>query len=465
MAPAPERPDIPEVQRPEARQQPVRGARLDLAPLRTSRDLRLLFIGGGISYAGSMLTFVAVPYQTYRLTHSSLVVGLLSLAELVALLLTGLVGGALADAIDRRRLLRVTEAGLFVGSAALVVNVALGHPQLWVLFADSFVLAGLDGIQSPALDSLVPRLVPAEQLPATSALMSIRSQVGMIAAPALSGVLISVAGLQSAYEIDAATYAISFVTLWMLGQAPPPEEGSEVSVRAVLDGLRYALSRKDLLGSYLVDINAMFFGFPNALYPQIASRIGGPSVLGFLYAAPAIGSALVIVTSGWTARVRRRGRMIASGAAVWGLGIVALGFASVAWAATLGLAVAGAGDAVSLLGRSTMWNESIPDALRGRLAGVELLSYSSGPTLGNVESGLVETFAGLRAAVVSGGILCVIGSALLSLAIPAFWRYDAVSGRHLREASTAEGGGHDDVPGARRGPGDDGDDGNDAPRR
>lgn len=453
MALPPERPDLPEVQRPEPRQSPRRGgARLDFTPLRTSRDLRLLFLGGGISFAGSMLTFVAVPYQAYELTHSSLVVGLLSLAELAALLLTGLVGGALADAFDRRRLLRVTEVGFLVGSAALLVNSVLGHPQLWVLFAVSFFLAALDGVQSPALDSLVPRLVPPQQLPATSALMSVRSQIGMIAAPALSGVLISVAGLRAAYGIDAATYAFSLPMLLMLGAAPPPEEGSELSVRAVIDGLRYAWTRRDLLGSYLVDINAMFFGFPNALYPQLAARLGGPSVLGFLYAAPAIGAAAVTVTSGWTARVRRRGRMIATGAAIWGLGIVALGFSSWAWLAALALAVAGCGDALSGLGRTTMWNESIPDALRGRLAGVELLSYSSGPTLGNVESGLVESLAGLRTAIVSGGALCVVGSALLSLALPAFWRYDATKGRQLRDAG-APGPGAEDAADRGRGEG------------
>jgi len=226
-------------------------------------------------------------------------------------------------------------------------------------------------------------------------------------------VLISVSGLRTAYGIDAATYAFSLIMLSRLGAAPPPEAGSEVSLRAVLGGLRYAVSRKDLLGSYLVDINAMFFGFPNALYPQLAARLGGPSVLGLLYAAPAVGSAAVTLTSGWTALVRRRGRMIAVGAVVWGLGIIALGFSYAAWLAVLALAVAGAGDMLSGLGRTTMWNESIPDVVRGRMAGVELLSYSSGPTLGNVESGLVETFAGLRTAVVSGGILCVFGCALV----------------------------------------------------
>jgi len=437
----PELPELPEVQRAEPRRtwKLGRSARLDITPIRTSRDLRLLFIGGGISFAGSMLTFVAIPYQAYQLTHSSLIVGLLSLAELVALLLTGFLGGALADAFDRRRLLRVSETGLLIGSLILVVNAALGHSQLWVLFVISFLLAALDGIQSPALNSFVPRLVSPDQLPATSALMSLRSQVGMIAAPALSGVLISVSGLRTAYGIDAATYAFSLIMLSRLGAAPPPEAGSEVSLRAVLGGLRYAVSRKDLLGSHLVDINAMFFGFPNALYPQLAARLGGPSVLGLLYAAPAVGSAAVTLTSGWTALVRRRGRMIAVGAVVWGLGIIALGFSYAAWLAVLALAVAGAGDMLSGLGRTTMWNESIPDVVRGRMAGVELLSYSSGPTLGNVESGLVETFAGLRTAVVSGGILCVFGCALVSLALPAFWRYNATEGRRLREADPAGG--------------------------
>ncbi len=406
--------------------------RLDLTPLRRSRDLRLLFVGGGVSFAGSMLTFVAIPYQTFRLTHSSLVVGLLSLAELAALLLTGLAGGVLADAVDRRLLLRTTEAGMLGGTLVLLVNSLAGHPRLWVLFAVSFLLAGFDGIERPSLDSLVPRLVPPDQIAATSALMAVRSQFGMIAAPALSGVLIAVSGVATAYAVDAGTFAFSLVCLWMMGAAPPPPEGAELSWKAISEGLEYAVSRQDLLGSYLVDINAMFFGFPNALYPQLASRLGGASVLGLLYAAPAVGSLLITLTSAWTLRVRRHGWMIAAGAAVWGLGIVVLGFTSLAWEALAALVVAGAGDMVSGLGRMTMWNESIPDALRGRLAGIELLSYTSGPTLGNVESGLVEALAGLRAAIVSGGILCVAGTAAVLLALPAFRNYDAVLGRRRR---------------------------------
>ena len=409
--------------------------RLDLTPLGRSRDLRLLFIGGGVSFAGSMLTFVAIPYQTYRLTHSSLVVGLLSLAELAALLLTGVAGGVLADALDRRLLLRATEAAMLGSTLLLLVNSLVGQPRLWVLFAVSFLLAAADGIQRPSLDSLVPRLVPPEQVAATSALMAMRTQFGMIVAPALSGVLIAVSGVAAAYAIDAGTFAFSLVCLWMMGAAPPAA-GAELSLKAVRDGLRYAVSRKDLLGSYLVDINAMVFGFPNALYPQLAGRLGGASVLGLLYAAPAVGSALVTLTSGWTRRVRRHGWMIAIGAVVWGLGIVVLGLSSLAWEALVALAAAGAGDMVSGLGRMTMWNESIPDALRGRLAGIELLSYSSGPTLGNVESGLVEALAGLRTAIVSGGVLCVVGTGAVLVALPAFRNYDAVLGRRRRTGAT-----------------------------
>jgi MFS family permease len=258
----------------------------------------------------------------------------------------------------------------------------------------------------------------------------------MIVAPALSGVLIDLSGVATAYAVDAATFAFSLICLWMMGAAPPPVEGAELSWRAVRVGLGYAVTRKDLLGSYLIDVNAMFFGFPNALYPQLATKLGGASLLGLLYAAPAVGSALITVTSGWTRRVRRHGRLIAGGAVAWGLGIVVLGLSSASWEALGALVVAGAGDMISGLGRMTMWNESIPDALRGRLAGIELLSYSSGPTLGNVESGLVEAVAGLQATIVSGGILCIAGAAAVVFALPAFRDYDAVIGRRRRQETT-----------------------------
>jgi MFS family permease len=410
--------------------------RMDLSPLRESRDLRLLFAGGGISFAGTMLTFVALPYQAYQLSHSSLIVGLLSLAELIPLLVTAFVGGALADAVDRRRLIRLTEAGLGLVSCALVVNSLLGRPQLWVLFVVSVVFAGLDGLQRPSLDAIVPQIVRPDQLPATSGIMSMRSQLGMIAAPALTGVIIAVGGLTLTYSLDVASYVVSLLFLLRLSAMPPPPGEPEVSLAAIRAGMSYAWQRKDLLGTYLVDMNAMFFGMPNALFPQIASHLGGASALGVLYASPALGSFVVTATSGWARRVRRHGRMIAVAAGVWGLGIVLLGFASSLWVAAVGLVIAGGGDMVSGLGRMTMWNQSIPDSLRGRLAGIQMLSYSSGPTLGNVEAGLLETFAGLRTSIVAGGVFSVVGTALLSLALPAFWRYDAREGEKLRRLPT-----------------------------
>jgi MFS family permease len=409
---------------------------MDLSPLRESRDLRMLFAAGGISFAGTMLTFVALPFQAYQITHSSLVVGLLSLAELVPLLVTAFIGGALADAVDRRSLIRWTEAGLGLASCVLVVNSLLGRPQLWVLFVVSVVFAAVDGLQRPSLDAVVPQIVRPDQLAATSAIMSVRTQLGMIAAPALTGVIIALGGLTLTYSLDVASYLISLVFLFRLGAMPPPVGDSDLSLAAIRAGMSYAWRRKDLLGTYLVDMNAMFFGMPNALFPQIASHLGGASALGVLYASPAFGSFAVTVTSGWAARVRRRGRMIAVAAGVWSLGIILLGFATSLWVAAVGLVIAGGGDMVSGLGRMTMWNQSIPDQLRGRLAGIEMLSYSSGPTLGNVESGLLETFAGLRTSIVAGGVFSVVGTVALSLALPAFWRYDSDEGEKLRRLPT-----------------------------
>jgi len=427
-----------ELERPDPPSFPpslVRSLRIDLSPLRTSRELRLLFVGGGISFAGSMLTFVALPYQAYQLSRSSLIVGLLSLAELVPLLVTAFIGGALADAVDRRRMLRWTEAGMCVVSGILVANALLPHPELWVLFAVSVLFAGLDGLQRPSLDAIVPQLVRQDQMAATSAVFSLRTQLGMVAAPALTGVVIAAAGLPLTYSLDVASFLVSLLALYRLKAAPPPSGESDLSLRAIREGLAYAWQRKDLLGTYLVDVNAMFFGMPNALFPQLATHLGGASALGVLYASPAVGSLIVTLSSGWTARVRRYGRMIAVAAAIWGVGIVLLGLSDALWEAAAALVIAGAGDMVSGLGRSTVWNQSIPDALRGRLAGIEMLSYSSGPTLGNVEAGLLESFTGLRTSIVAGGGLCIIGTAFLSALLPVFWRYDAREGERLRSSA------------------------------
>jgi MFS family permease len=396
-----------------------------VTPLRESRDFRLLFIGQGVSFAGSMITYVAVPFQAYALSHSSLVVGLVSLTELGPILLVAFVGGALADVVDRRRMVLITEVAMCVVTAALVANAAVPHPQLWVLFAAVACAAAVDALQRPSLGALVPRIVTREHVTAAAALESLRGNLGQVLGPAIAGGLIAVAGLPVTFGVDVATFAVSLTALSMMRAVPPPEGAARLSVDSILAGVRYAGGRQDLLGTYLVDMNAMFFGMPLALFPQIASGLGGPAVLGLLYTAPSVGALLTSTTSGWTRRVTRHGRAIALAAAAWGAAIIAFGLAGSLWIALIALAVAGAADMVSGLFRVTMWNQTIPDAMRGRLAGIEMLSYTSGPGLGNFEAGVVGALAGVRASVVSGGVLCVAGTVALSALLPRFWRYKA----------------------------------------
>jgi MFS family permease len=249
----------------------------------------------------------------------------------------------------------------------------------------------------------------------------------MIGGPAIGGFLVVTFGAALAYSVDLFTFIVSLIALALMQAVPPPAEADRPGLKSIIEGLRYARSRQELLGTYLVDMNAMFFGIPMALFPAIAENYGGASV-GFLYAAPAAGSLVVSLMLGWTERVRRHGLAVGIAAACWGLAIVAFGFAGRLWVALLCLAVAGASDMISGVFRMIIWNQTIPDHLRGRLAGIELISYHTGPMLGNAESGIVASIFGIRTTVVSGGILCVLGTGLLLLALPGFRTYDARAG-------------------------------------
>jgi MFS family permease len=411
----------------------ARSLALDLTPLRESREFRLLFTGQAVSFFGSMMTFVALPVQLFSLTKSSFAVGMLSAAEFVPIFLMAFVGGALADAIDRRRMIRLTEMAFAVGTGVLVLNSLLAQPRVWILFLCGALFAALNGLQRPSLDALVSRVVPAEQMPAAMALRSLSGTVGMIGGPALGGLLYGALGPAANYSVDLATFSASLVALWMMRAAPPPAGADGPSLRSVVEGLRYAGDRSELLGTYLIDINAMFFGMPMALFPAIAEGFGSSSV-GLLYAAPAFGAMCVTLTSGWAKRVNRHGLAVALAAACWGLAIVGFGFAPSLWVALTCLALAGASDMVSALFRQIIWNQTIPDHLRGRLAGIEVVSYTTGPLLGNAESGAVAALLGARASVVSGGVLCVAGTALLSLLLPSFIRYDGRDGLARKRA-------------------------------
>jgi MFS family permease len=403
----------------------LRRLRPDLAPLRKSGQFRSLYAGRSASFAGMMITYVAMPYQMYRLTHSSLLVGVLSVTELAPLVLAGLLGGLLADATDRRRMILAAECGGLLVALLLVANAATWQ-QAWLLFVLAPVSAGTIGLQRPALEALVPMLVAREDLSAAAALDGLMGNGAQIVGPLVGGGLIALAGLPVTYGVNALTCVIALLTFARLRTAPPPDDQVRPSLHSVREGLSYARSRPELLGSYLIDMAAMFFGVPFALFPAYAAKLGGAGVLGLLFAAPAVGGLLVNLVSGWTRHVHRHGRGIVLAVCGWGIAIAAFGLARSLWLALLALAAAGAADMISGVFRTTLWNQTIPARLRGRLAGLEMISYTTGEPLGNLESGLAASITGsVRVAIVSGGVLCLVGAAVVVAALPMLWRYDA----------------------------------------
>jgi MFS family permease len=414
---------------------------MDLSPLR-HRDFRLVFIASGVSTFGSIITYVTVPFQVKELTNgNALAVGLLGVVELVPVLFMAFVGGALADYLDRRKLVFWSEAAFAVLTGILLINALTGNPQLWLLYVVAGLAAAVDGIHRPAMDAMMPRLAPAEKMPAVSALNSLKWQVAQIAGPVLAGVMFASFDLAWVFALDFATFAVSLVCLAMVKAIAPPEAADRPSLRSVVDGLRYAKSRPELIGTYLIDINAMFFAFPIALYLFIADTHGGPEVVGLFYAALAVGAMLVTLTSGWTGRIRRHGLAVVIAAAVWGAGIVVFGLADSLWLALAGLVIAGGADMISGLFRSAIWNQTIPDHVRGRLAGIEMISYLTGPMLGQTRAGLNASWWGPARAVWIGGVLCIIGTGALAAALPAFLKYDSKDGlarKAAEEAARAE---------------------------
>jgi MFS family permease len=397
---------------------------MDLRPL-LRRDFRLLYAAQAVSFLGTMVTYVALPWQMYTLTRSSFAVGLLGVVELVPLLLTAFIGGALADWMDRRRLIIATEIGLMAGCLALMANAARPAPSVAVLFVAAAVMSALSGLQKPSLEAMTPRLVPAEELPAVAALSVIRGSLGMIGGPAIGGLLVGTVGAVPAFAVDAASFLASLACFAAMRSVPPPEDAEAPTWRSIVEGFRYARSREELIGTYVIDFVAMVFGMPLALFPALAATKLGGAALGPLYVAPAIGGLIASLTSRWIGRVHHQGFAVMVAATVWGVAIVAFGLSPSLWPALVCLAIAGGADAVSGMFRMTMWNQTIPDALRGRLAGIEMVSYMSGPLLGHAEAGAVAALAGVPASIVSGGLLCVVGVIACGLALPRFRRYDA----------------------------------------
>jgi MFS family permease len=403
--------------------------RIDVGPLRGAADFRVVFASRTITLLGSQATEVALLVQVKQLTGSALAVGLLGATELLPLVLFGLYGGVLADRFDRRQLARWSEAGLGGFALILTVNAVLPHPGLWVIYVVAAATMALAALQRPSLDASVPRIVPRDQLTAAAALLSLSANGSVLLGSALGGVLAAGPGPWTVYAADAVSFAVSFVLLGRLqplsARAADHEAARPAGLSSVLTGLRYARRRPELIGSYLADLAAMTLAYPASLYPFMAATLHATWSVGLMFAADSVGAMLISALSGWAGRVRRHGVAIAVAAAAWGAAIVGFGLAPDVGVALACLVVSGAADMVSGLFRDTLWNQTIPDELRGRLAGVELLSYGLGPSAGQLRAGAVAAVSSTRISLCSGGLACIAAVAVVCAALPGFAGYRA----------------------------------------
>jgi MFS family permease len=414
---------------------------IDLTPLRISKQYRRLYIAGFITALGSQATYVTVPYQLKNLTHSPLDVGALGLFELVPLVVFGLYGGVLADRLNRRRLILSMEQVLMLMAGLLFVNALLAKPQVWVLYAVAFLAAAASSLQQPSLSALNQTLVPHNLQRAAAQLSNIQGTSAMIIGPALGGLVAVAIGPSFVYAANLVTFSFSLALLFSLKSAAPldPHEGGDL--RALTAGIRYAYSRPDLLGTYIVDLLAMILAYPVVMLPFVAAHFHTVYALSILYCGLPAGALVATLTSSWTRRVHHYGRGIVAAAAVWGLGIALFGFSRSFWVVFAGLAIGGGADAMSGVFRNTMWNESIPPEVRGRMAGIEMISYSVGPTAGQFRAGLMAAWTTLRFSLTFGGLACTGSVAAVAAALPKLWAFDARSDpnvAHVRQLRSDE---------------------------
>ena len=404
----------------------VRRLLLDTAPLRRDRDYRWLWSGQVVNGIGNQITRIALPYQVYVLTGSTLAIAALALFQLVPILLFALGAGSLADVMDRRRLLMATQAGLAACSLALNILALTGGPPVAALFAVAFVAAGLSAVDQPTRSSAIPRLVPPERLPSAIALNQLNFQMASIVGPALGGILIATVGLAGAYTVDLVSFLASLVALMAIKPLPLLGAVTRPGLDAIREGLRFTRERRAILGSFVIDLNAMIFGMPTSLFPVLALDVfgTGPAGLGLLAAAPAAGAFVGALLSGWVSSVRRTGRAILVSVAAWGFAITAFGLVSISFpVALLFLALAGAADVFSAVFRSTLVQLETPDPLRGRVMSIHTLVVTSGPRLGDMEAAVVAALTTPQFAIVSGGIACVIGVGVVARRFPELARH------------------------------------------
>jgi MFS family permease len=382
-----------------------------------------------------MITFVALPFQVKELTGSFWAVGLIGVVEIIPLIVFGLYGGVLADYLDRKKMIWFTEFGTLIATSILLINSLQEKPSVILIFVIAAIFAALSGLKRPSQDAILPRLVNHDDLPSASALMSLRWQFGGIVGPSVGGIIIASYGAGAAYFVDCLTFVISLALIWQVKSVPPLDKATPPSMAGLMEGLNYAYKRKDLLGTYVVDLAAMFLAMPMALFPFWADEIGAPYALGFFYSSITFGAVLVTLLSGWMRNYPHHGRAVIIGALGWGVAIVAAGSSNSLVLVITCLVIAGAFDQVSALFRGFIWNQSIPDELRGRLAGIEMLSYLLGPLGGQARAGGMAAMSSLRISIVGGGILCIGFVSLIAASMPKFRSYDVRTNEYaLKEA-------------------------------
>ena len=417
----------------------LRAIATDITPLRTVRAYRLLWSGNLVSTVGRQITVVALPYQVFLMTRSSLAVGAIGLVQLVPLVVLSLAGGAISDMVDRRRLLLLTNTCLAGCSTVLTVGAFLHWHTVAYLYATAAAIAAFSAVDQPARSATIPNLVPVEHLASALALNFAAFQTSLLAGPALGGVIIAGIGIGPAYLVDVLTFAAAIAAVAAIPPQPPRGAQREPVLQSIRHGLDYVVRQRVLLGSFAADIVAMVFGMRRALFPVLATSVynAGAVGLGLLSSAPAIGAVAAALSSGWVGRTRAQGRVVVTVVAVWGISVVWLGLAGSLWMAMLALAVGGAADAFSAVARSTIMQTITPDNMRGRISAVYAMVVVGGPSIGDIEAGGIATAFSPEISIVSGGILCLLGLGGVMLSMPALVRYRA---RYFTEVREAEAG-------------------------
>jgi len=405
----------------------VRAVASDVTPLRESPAYRRLFAGQAVSAIGTQVTVVAVPLQVYEITRSSLLVGLVGLAGLVPLVVFGLYGGAIADAVDRRKLVLITSTVMTLVSVVLLVQALAGSRSVWLLFVCVAVEAAAAAVDSPARGAIIPALVRREKLPAANTLSYGSGSLAVIVGPLLAGLAVSAGGYGTAYAVDVVSFAGAFYGAARLPSLLPGEGATRAGLASVFAGLRFVAGRPLLLASFVADLDAMLIGAPFALFPAMAYGHfhGGAGTAGLLYAAPAVGALVATLAGGAIARVRRQGLGVIVAIAAWGAAVAAFGLVPQLWLGLVLLVAAGAADTVSAVYRSTMMQVATPPGMQGRLQGVYLVVVAGGPRLGAVRAGTMAGIAGTAGSVIAGGLACIAGIGVIAAAVPALRRYDA----------------------------------------